>query len=255
VSLDLTFLFAFLAVFVRCTAMILVSPLYGNSVPVNVRVLSGAAISLAFVPVVQGSIGPSPTSVVELLLFVSREALFGVLIGACVNFLVMTVQAAGAFIDLQMGLASAQLFNPTMGGMATPIAQFKFMLGVVLVLLLNGHHLMFQALVQSYSLQGGGIPDSQAMLLGVVALLGQLMLLAIQIAAPVVAVTVVIDVAAGLVNKAVPQTVPFLLAMPAKSGLGMLALAIGLPGLVVLVQRGIEFTFSSLPQIMGGLGG
>jgi flagellar biosynthetic protein FliR len=85
-----------------------------------------------------------------------------------------------------------------------------------------------------------------------VSFLGQVSLMSLQIAAPVAAVSVVIDAAAGLVNKAVPQTQPFLLALPAKLMVGIILLGLGLPAMVVATQAGVQFTFSHLSKMLGG---
>jgi flagellar biosynthetic protein FliR len=138
------------------------------------------------------------------------------------------------------------------GGTSSPLSQFKFLLGLVLLLIMNGHHFMFQAFVHSYSMAGPGlerIPEMQATL---VSFIGQVSLMALQIAAPVAAVSVVVDAAAGLVNKAVPQTQPFLLALPAKLMVGVLALGLGLPAMAAATRFGVDVTFSHMSKMLGG---
>ena len=83
-------------------------------------------------------------------------------------------------------------------------------------------------------------------------MIGQTTLLSLQIAAPVAAVSIIIDLAAGIVNKAVPQTQPFLLSLPAKLATGIVMLAIGLPALVIAVQNGHDFTFMHLGHVLRG---
>ena len=251
--LDSGFILSFIAVFVRCGAMLLSSPLYGGATPVNIRVMAAAVISLALTPVVGPLIDINVTSITGLALLMGREVIFGLLIGLCLQFLMAALQIAGSFMDMQLGLGSAQLFNPQIGGQTSPLGQFKFWLGTVIMFLLNAHQMMFRAFVASFQLHGsptsGGSMD---FISAGSALLGNLLILSLQIAAPVVAVTVIIDVAAGLINRAVPQTQPFLLALPAKLALGLVTLSIGLPALVVAVQRGVEMTFFGIEKMFGG---
>jgi flagellar biosynthetic protein FliR len=250
--LDAEFLLTFFAVFVRATAMLLVAPLIGQAVPVNVRVLLGAVISLALTPVVQPMIGELPTSTIELVLFAGREVLMGAVIGVTIQLVLSALQAAGALADLQMGIASAQLFNPMMGGASTPLAQFKFWLGLALIFLLQGHHMMFKAFMKSYEMGTRTAPDLITQMGDFVSFISQIAALALQISAPVFAVSFIIDVAAGFINKAVPQTQPFLLALPGKLAAGMLALAFGLPAIVLGVQTGLRVGFDALGQLFGG---
>ncbi len=250
-SLDSVWLFAFLACFVRCTSMLMSSPIFGSVVPISIRIMVGMVLSLALAPVVRPYI-EMPREIIGLALFIGREAAAGLIIGSCVQLLLLSIQMAGSILDLQLGISSAQLFNPMIGGLATPLAQYKYMLGLVLVLLLNGHHMMLQAFVASYHMAPGfsSLPGMMASLLGLV---GHLMLVALQISAPVAGVCLLIDFAASLINKAVPQTQPFLISLPAKVSLGLFALSLGLPGLVVAVQKGLDFTFSALPHIWSGI--
>lgn len=250
-NLDSAFIIAFCATFVRCSAMMLSSPLYGGATPVQVRVLAAAVISLSLTPVIQPMLDLNPSSLIELALMMGREAMFGLLIGMCMQFLLAAVQMAGAISDMQLGLGSAQLFNPQMGGQTSPLGQFKFWLATVILLLLNAHQMMFQAFMASFKLNGSPMAGSSDFVSAGAGMLGQLLVLSIQIAAPVIAVTVVIDVAAGLINRAVPQTQPFLISVPAKLVLGLLAMSFGLPALVVAIQQGVNITFDGIGRIFG----
>lgn len=248
-KLDSHLLFSALCVFARCTSMLMSAPIMGNVVPVIVKVFFGVVLSFSLVPVIQTHIGPVPTDLVGLFLRVLNEVMMGLLIGGFLQMLVASAQAAGSFLDVQIGTGSAQIFNPFVGATASPVAQFKMMLTTVLILLLNGHRMMIVAFAQSYTMPG---PRAGPMQHQLVAFIGQTTLLSLQIAAPVAAVTIVIDLAAGIVNKAVPQTQPFMLSLPAKLAAGIFVLAIGLPALVTAVQNGLDFTFFRLGHVLRG---
>jgi flagellar biosynthesis protein FliR len=249
VRLDDHLLFSAFCVFTRCTSMLMSAPVLGNVVPVTIRVMMGVVLSFSTVGVVQGNIGEVPHNLIGLVLATMHEAVIGLLIGGFMQLLVATAQVAGSFLDVQIGTGSAQIFNPFLGAAASPVAQFKLMLTTVLVLLLNGHRMMIAAFVKSYEMPGPRLASVQNEL---IAFIGQTSLLALQIAAPVAAVTIVIDLAAGLVNKAVPQTQPFLLSLPAKLAAGIVVLAIGLPALVGAVQTGLDLTFDHLGHVLRG---
>ncbi len=231
--------------------MLLAAPLFGTVVPPNVRILIAASLAIALTPIVQPLMPSVPTHWFGLVALGCHEALIGLLIGFVIQLLGLCVQMAGAFLDMQLGLGSAQLFDPMSGVSATPIAQFKFLLATVLLLLLNGHHTMIAAFVESYS--SPAIATSSASGLDAIAhIITSLSLLALQIAAPAAAVATIIDCAAGLVNKAVPQSVPFLLSLPAKLIVGVLVLAIGLPALSGSVQNGMVLVFEALEKLLFG---
>ena len=76
-------------------------------------------------------------------------------------------------------------------------------------------------------------------------------LLAIQIAAPVTAVSLIIDAGLGLIAKAVPQTQAFQVGIPAKVAMGIAALSLSLPPLVAGVQTGCQDAFALVHHIFG----
>ncbi|MCG9894324.1 MAG: flagellar biosynthetic protein FliR [Fimbriimonadaceae bacterium] len=245
-------LFAFLCVFIRCTAMLLAAPMTPTAVPTNIRVLVGAAVAFAASVPLMTHIGPPPADLVALILAVLREAITGFILGMTLQVVAAMVEAAGTLSDLQMGLANAQVFNPVSGGAATPIARFKFMLAIVLIFSSDAHHLMFSGLVKSYSLGAVSPATAEHLQAGFVSMIGQLFVAAMMIGAPVAALGLLIDIAAGVVNKAVPQTQPFLLALPVKLSAGMLVLAVGLPSMIGMIKHGVEIGFGTMLKALGG---
>lgn len=236
-------------VFARCTALLLSAPPFGTLIPVNVRILLSVVLAFALYPVVAPSMPAAPDSLFGLVGYVAREAMFGLLIGGVLHLAVLALQMAGAFLDIQIGTASAQLFNPMLGMTATPVSQLKTMLGFVVLFLLDGHHVMFRAL--AFSFESAAIGRG-VMIQGLLDTLSMAAVVSLQIAAPAAAVTAIVDLSAGVVNKAVPQTQPFLLSLPFKLGVGVLMISIGLPVLVGGVQTGIEGAANALMNMLRG---
>lgn len=251
--LDESWLLAFLLVFARISAMLLSSPVFGGTTPTQVRVGICGAVSFALVPVLKPLLPDVQPDLYGLLASVFHELLVGLLIGSCLQLLMLAAQTAGAFLDLNIGLGSVQLLNPMTNAPTSLLARFKFMLALVLLLVMNGHHLMFEAFVRSYSLTPLiGAESMPAVREGLLTLLGKLSLLSLQIAAPPAAVCIVIDATAGVVNKSVPQMQVFLVSLPAKILMGIMALSLSLPILAYGVQSGVEHTFDALAGMMGG---
>lgn len=252
-NLDSAFVFGFACLFVRCSAMLLSSPLTGGVVPVPIRVFASAVFSLALMPVLQASLPPVPADMYGLVMIVAREAVMGLLIGFCIQILASAFQSAGAILDLQIGLASASVFSPMTGSTDAPFARFKFMLALVMLFAANAHQMMIQAFIKSYSFTptgGAGFADSMTQM---VSLVGSSLVLALQIAAPAAAVCALIDIAAGLINRAVPQTQPFLLALPTKIALGIGVLSIALPSMTYGVSSGIGMAFDAMFRVLKGI--
>lgn len=246
--LDTITIYTFFLVFVRCSGMMIAAPVFGAAnLPVMIRVFITLALSMALTFAVRPSVGAVPADLGEFAMAIGNEALSGLLIGAFFSLVLHAVSMAGAMADLMMGLGMSQLLNPLTGVPVSVIGQFKYLLGLMVFLQVDAHHLMLGAFLQSYQ----SMPTLSADLMvpmqeSLVGLLGQMTLLALQMAAPVAAVSIVVDAALGLVNRAVPQMHVFLVGMPAKTIMGMIALSISIPALVGTVQTGVEWAVTGL---------
>ena len=246
--LDTITIYTFFLVFVRCSGMLIAAPVFGAAnLPVMIRVFITLALSMALTFAVRPNQGAVPQDLGSFALAIGNEAVSGLLIGAFFSLVLHAVSMAGAIVDLQMGLGMSQVLNPVTGVPVSVIGQFKYMLGLIVFLQIDAHHLMLGAFLQSYS----DLPTMSSAMMepmreSFVAMLTSMTYLALQMAAPVAAVSIVVDAALGLVNRAVPQMQVFLVGMPAKTIMGMIALAISIPALVGTVQTGVEVATDGL---------
>lgn len=251
-SLDSGLLWAFFIVFVRCSALMLSSPIFGSqTTPVHIRVMTTLALSGALVFALHPVPPHVPVGMGEMLLTLANEAASGLLLGAFVSMTMMAVQFAGSFLDLHVGLGMSQVMNPVTGVPSSIMTQFKAMLALIIFVGIQGHHFVIHAFVSSYETMPtlgvatvGPIRDS------LLSLVGEMSVLALQIAAPVAAVGLIVDTAMGVVNRAVPQMPVFLVGLPVKIAASMLALSLALPALVIGVQSGLDSTADALARAM-----
>lgn len=255
-KLDSAFLWAFFSVFVRASAMMLSSPFFSaRSIPTSIRVMATLSIAMALTFALKPSIGQLPGDMHGFVFGLMGEAVAGLLIGALTTLAFSAFEVAGALIDLQMGLGASQILNPVNGVPATLMAQYKATLSLVVFVLIDGHHMLVDAFISSYRLMPSfGADNALALQRAMPELFAQTGFLSLQIAAPVVAVSVVVDAALGLVNKAVPQMPVMLVGMPAKLGISLVTLSVGLPALVAGVGHGTELATRSLTQVFQGGG-
>lgn len=237
-TFDSAFLVALLAVFLRTSAMVLISPLFtGTGTPTKVRVFFAAALAVALAPALAGAI-PVPGNLYDLAVVAAKEVAFGLILGFLVQMAMLAAQVAGSFLDLSIGLGLASILAPNASIPGSVIARFKYFLAVVLFLSLDGHHLMIQAMLAGYRVQAplGGDVLYQVMLTGV----WQMSLIALQIALPVAAVSVVVDACFGIISRAVPQLNVLIAGISGKLLIGLVALSLSLPTLAVGVSRSLE---------------
>lgn len=246
-----TAIFEYLMVFLRAGALLVTSPFFGaQTTPTVIRVMSSVSIAGALTFAVHEKVGPVPTSMYGLVAASLNEVLAGILIGLFMSMALQLAQIAGAMMDLQVGLASSQVLNPVGGISVTVLSQFKFMLGLVIFLLSNAHHLVLHAFVKSYdAMPVLGMSSLPAIESGLIRVVGSMFIIALQIAAPILAVSLLLDGAFGLINRAVPQIQIYQLALPAKIGVGLVVISIGLPALTFAVSAGVNEGLTSLAPI------
>ncbi|MFN3689894.1 MAG: flagellar biosynthetic protein FliR [Fimbriimonadales bacterium] len=257
-SLDLEWFWAFLTAFVRASGLALVAPVFGSRlVPAPIRVGLSAVIALALAPIIQPYTGTPPTDWVSLMVRLTGEAIIGLLMGYGVSLIVGAAVMAGEALDAMMGFNLMQVLNPVSTFPTTLLAQFHYMLAMTLFALVNGHHWLLLALARSFEAgtEWGSLSAwSDASLSMAAQLGGEVMMLCLQIAAPAAGVLLVVDGAMAAVSRAVPQIPVWLIGMPAKIAVGIVALGASLPGLLGISLRMTDLSGRYLENLLRMLG-
>ena len=245
----------FLLIFCRITAFFVVAPVFSSrGVPNMFKLGLGFFISL-FVFMTYG-FNQDIVMNAEYVLAVIREILIGILLGFIVYMFFTVVQTAGAFMDMQIGFAMANVVDPHTGVSAPLLGNFKYMLMLVVFLMMNGHHYLLTGLMDSYQwmplsnelfsrMMSGSISDF------LVRVFGNTFLLAFQVAAPLVVALFLTDVALGFLTKTAPQFNVFVIGIPIKIIVGLFLLALLVPGLAVIFGKLFSIMFESLEQLFG----
>jgi len=256
-TLDIQLFWAFLVVFVRASALCLQAPVFGSRlVPVPIRVWLSAVLALGLAPLVQASVGAPPADWIPLMVRLVSEALIGLVMGYGVSLIIGAAAMAGELLDMKMGFGLMQLLNPISSFPTSLLAQFHYLLAMVLFALVDGHHLLLLALARSFELSAGGDLTTLAThgMHGMVWLTGEMMGLCIQIAAPAGGVLLIVDAAMAAVSRAVSQVPIWLVGMPAKVAIGLVALGASLPPLVSISLRMTDLSTRFLAHWLKMLG-
>lgn len=223
-------------IFTRLASIIMLIPGLGEGfIPPRIRLALAFAMALMLFPVVGGTVPAIPGAVSGIAGAVIKEALIGLMIGAIMRLFMTSLATAGEVVSIQTTLSFAQTTNPQLGQPAPTLATFLGLLGIVLIMSTDLHHLFLSAIVKSYTL----FPFGRAVQ---VADAGQLAVqtvsrsfgLGVQLAAPVIVFSLVFNIATGLVGRVMPQFQIFFVATPLMvlMGLSIFALSLGVIGMV-----------------------
>ncbi len=221
-------------VFARVGAMIMLVPGLGDaSVPPRIRLSFAFVMCLILTPLVAPGL-TVPATIGEGAGALIRETLIGLMIGSILRLFLSSLATAGEVVSIQTTLSFAQTANPS-GQPTTTISTFLGLMGTVLVMSTDLHHLFFGAMFDSYKL----FPFGHALMIGDAATLAVQTVagsfsLGIQLAAPVIVFSLVFNLATGLVGRVMPQFQIFFVATPLSVmlGLSVFALSLGVIGMV-----------------------
>ncbi|MFB9329713.1 flagellar biosynthetic protein FliR [Paenibacillus aurantiacus] len=245
----------FLLIFCRITSFFVVAPVFSTrTVPTMMKVgLSFIVALLIFLSYgLKQTIVPDATYVLAVI----REVLAGLLLGYTAYLFFTIIQTAGAFIDLQMGFGMANVIDPLTGVSSPLMGNFKFMVGTLVFLSMNGHHFLLNALLKSYE----WIPISNELFARVydgsiseflLRTFADTFMLALQMSAPLVVAMFLVDAGLGLLAKTAPQYNVFVIGAPMKILIGFLLLAALMPGLIDLFENIFTLMFSALEKLFG----
>jgi flagellar biosynthesis protein FliR len=215
----------FFIVFTRVGAMMSLLPGLGDdSIPVRFRLLLALFLSLVIFPTVFLLLPPSPKSLEALAGVLGKEMLIGFIIGGAVRMIMQALHVAGTMIANQIGIASAMLFDPSMGGQASVVTKFLGLIGVVMIFATNTHHIMIAGMTRSYALFGPNAPMLNAdFAQWTILIVSQSFALGIQLAAPFLLFGIIFNVGLGLISRLTPTIQVFFISQPLSL---MLALAL-----------------------------
>ncbi len=228
-------------VLVRILPMVVFTPVFGGqAVPARFRFGLAVVVALGFVPGFFPVV-PLAASTGVYMLLVAKEAVVGLTLAMYILVLFQSIAAAGSLVGLSGGTTSSVVHDPYVGGQQSVIGNFKMQLAIVLFLTLGGHRILFGALGDSFvTIQPGEVMPARfvdgAMSTTMIALVSNLFVVAVQIAAPVIIVIFLLDVCLGLINRVAPQIQVFFLGLTVKSTVATLVLFLIL-GLVFDILR------------------
>ncbi len=245
---------AFLLVLVRINAMIMIAPFFSSGViPFRMKAMLSFFISLIIFPVLAAGGVKLPSSTGVYYLLVLQEAMVGVFIGFLVSIIFTAFQMSGQYYAAQIGFGINEVFDPLSQVSVPVIGQLKNFIGLLVFLMINGHHFMIEAICRSFELAPTFSMSSHATagyLKYISYTFSGMFVVALKIALPIVAVSFLISVAMGVLAKAAPQMNIMMLGFPFQIFGAFILLIVTTPLIIKIMQVGIERSFKLLTNVL-----
>jgi flagellar biosynthetic protein FliR len=215
--------FTFLMIFSRILGGIIVLPGFGESyVPVRIRLSFALMLALMLTPVLIKVIPPMPASPFSLALLLISELIIGLFIGLICNILISVTNTAGMIISFQAGISSDVIYDVTQSSQGSVIGNFLGIVTLVVLFMLNFHHLMLRGITESYGVfVPGHFPPLHDFLETIARTISQTFSVALQISAPVVVATGLLFLGSGIIARLMPTIQVFFLIVPPQLLLGL----------------------------------
>lgn len=222
----------------RVAGIMTFAPFFSSrAVSYQVRVALTLAATLAMAPSVSPGPLPSDLSLSTLPGLVMGEVAFGMMMGLVASFIFAGLQFAGQVVAFQLGFSIVNLIDPQSEVETSVVSFLYYYLGILLFLLINGHHWFFLAVGDSFNyLPVQGVTLHAPVIHDLIRLSSQMFVSGLQIAGPVLAMTVITDIVLGILGRAAPQIHILMVGLPLKSLVGFAAMSI---------------SFYFLPQLLG----
>jgi flagellar biosynthetic protein FliR len=238
-------------VFVRLGAFLLALPFFSAvNFPPTMRVALAALAALLLAPLLP----PFPIAHLDLLALVGllvRETIIGLLLGFFARMVFYAADIAGLIISNELGLSMGSLMDPSTS-VSEPIPSLILSLLAILVMLtLDLHHGLMLGFARSFDvLPLGGGHLSPTLFEVMVGRTSQIFVVALQIAAPVIAVSFCITLFFSVMSRAVPQMNVFAESFGVRIAGGLIVLGLTLQ----VAAQYISNYLHRLPEDLIGLG-
>lgn len=219
---------AFILVFARIGAMVMLLPGFGESnIPVRTKLAIALALTLIILPLHRSAYHVDMTSLTSLLVLMVHEIIIGIVLGATARVTLSALSVAGSLIAQQLGLGFVTTVDPTQGQQGALIGNFLTMLGLTLLFATDMHHLVIAALADSYKVFGPGevLPSGDIAALATRAFAAAFKI-GVQLSAPFIVFGLVFNVGLGLLARMMPQMQVYFVGVPLSILGGFLILAV-----------------------------
>lgn len=241
---------ALMVIGLRVSGLVLFAPFFGSvTIPPRIKAMLVIAITAVLYPVFSPRLQTLDYSKWPML--VAMETILGIAMGVSTYVVFEAVQIAGQVLSIQMGYSLVNILDPNSQVESTVVALFHQSIAMLIFLALDVHHWILRAVANSFAYAPPGSVSFGTAFVQTVLHEGAIVLeVGVQIAAPVLAATVLIDLILGLLGKASPQMPLMLLGPAVKSVLGVLILAVTISYWPRVFARHFEKSIAYTEQVL-----
>jgi len=222
----------FILLVFRMGGLVISSPIFGRvNVPIIAKIGLVTSLSYLMFAIFPQTVPLQYTTLIGFALLCAGELLLGMALAYVVNvFFSLTAFTAGQLIDMQIGFGIVNVFDAQNN---TQVPMMGNLLNIMLILLffvVNGHLRLIEILYLTIErMPVGSLVISP--LIGITALeiFMRAFMLGVMMALPIIASGLTIEIAFGMLMRAVPQIHMFIVGIPLKMLVGIIVFIVTIP--------------------------
>jgi flagellar biosynthetic protein FliR len=241
----------FILLLFRVGALIFSSPIFGRvNIPQVAKIGLIAALTYLFFTIFPQTHPIEYATLIGFVLICVGELLLGIALAFITNLFFSITFIAGHVIDTQIGFGIVNVYD-IQNNMQAPMIGTILNITLLLVFFAAGAHLR---LIETIYLSIEGLPVGGAVLTPAAALMAaqifvRAFLIGLTVALPVMASGLVLEIAFGVMMRAVPQIHMFVVGIPIKMMVGMIVLTFMLPVFVNFSSLIFDEMFSAVTSM------
>jgi flagellar biosynthesis protein FliR len=217
---------SFLLTLMRVSIIVFALPFFGAAtVPNTVKASLCLVLSVSLWPQLSFPGSLMPSGLFHLALMMAGEVILALMFDLIIRFLFAAAQTGGYLIGFGMGFSIVNAIDPLTGTSDVVTSHLLYQTTLLTFLNLNGHYYLLGALADSFALvPPGGLLLNPSVAADLIQFSGQIFLLAMKVAAPILVSMFLIDLALALAGREAPQLNIFSFGFPLKILVGFLFL-------------------------------
>ncbi len=232
----------FILVFARVSAIVAFAPIFGaKSVPNQVKAMVAFSFAIVFTGILSPLDAPVEATSGGLLIQMAGEAVIGAAIGFASALIFEIIIFAGYIMDYMIGFGFINIVDPQSGSSISIFAFFYSLFGLILFILVDGHHVLIELMIRSYELIpvfGGSVNDYSIAYLS--RMTGSIFYVGFQLAAPIFVIMFLVDFTLGMIGKAVPQFQILVVGFPIKISIGLVCIGLAMKPIAAFILGMID---------------
>lgn len=239
----------FILIFVRVSGIFIFSPFFSSqNIPNIMKIGLSFSITLLIAIVI-----PIDVDIENqiLLTVIIKELMVGTIIGFISYVFMSAFYVLGQIVDMNIGFGMANVVDPQNKVQVPLMGNFYYILSFLFMLLINGHHKVISALIDSYNyIPIGKLIYNDNVIEMIVNALVKSFEIGFKLSLPVVAIIFLTDIVLGIMAKAIPQMNVFVIGMPLKVFIGLAIIMITIPIFYNYIVEIFNIMFNDIYRFM-----